>query len=114
MANRERNVGFHMFFSEKEYDLFQRKVELSRLPSKSEYIRQLIIYGTVFYIDFRELHETNRLLSNLTNNLNQIAHQANSCGNASNEDLKEAKKIIEDVWVEQKKYLQVLTKSIQR
>ena len=114
MAKRERTVNFHMYFSEEEFDLVQRKVELSGSNSMSEYIRKLVIYGAVFSIDFRELHQSNWLLSNLTNNLNQIAHQANSCGMTTNSDLQEARKIIEEVWVEQKKYLHVLTNSLER
>ena len=114
MANRSRKINFHMYFSEEEFDLLQRKVELSECNSMSDYMRKLVIYGAVFSIDFRELHQTNWLLSNLTNNLNQIAHQANSCGNVSNKDLQEAKKIMEAVWEEQKNYLQILTNSIQK
>ena len=114
MANRERTVNFHMYFSEEEFELLQKKVELSESNSMSEFIRRLVVYGAVFSIDFRELHETNRLLSNLTNNMNQIAHQANSCGNASNKDLLEAKRIMDDVWVEQKRYLQILTDFLPR
>ncbi len=114
MANRERTVNFHMYFSEEEFELLQRKVELSESNSMSEFIRRLVVYGAVFSIDFRELHETNRLLSNLTNNMNQIAHQANSCGNASNKDLLEAKRIMDDVWIEQKRYLQILTDYLPR
>ena len=112
MANRERTVNFHMYFSEEEFDLLQRKVELSGYNSMSQFIRHLVIVGDIFQIDFRELHETNWLLSNLANNLNQIAYRANSSGNVSNEDLKEAKIIMDKVMEEQKKYLQVLTRSL--
>ena len=59
MANRERTANFHMYFSEEEFELLQRKVELSESNSMSEFIRRLVVYGAVFSIDFRELHETN-------------------------------------------------------
>lgn len=105
MANRTRKYRFNFYLTEEEYDLLKRKTELSELPSVSAYIRQLIINGITFEVDYSELHRYNFLLSNLTNNLNQIAHQANSCGNATNNDLKEAKRIMEEVWQLQKSML---------
>ena len=105
MANRLRKYRFNFYLSEDEYILLKRKTELSNLPSVSAYIRQMIINGITYDVDYSELHRYNFLLSNLTNNLNQIAHQANSCGNTTNNDLKEAKKIMEEVWQLQKSML---------
>lgn len=102
MVNRTRNVNFHMYLSQEEYDLLKRKTENAGLHSMADYIRQMIIYGITYTVDFKELHRYNWLLSNLTNNLNQIAHQANSSGMATSSDLKEAKRILEDVWQLQK------------
>ena len=105
MADRYRKYRFNFYMTEEEYTLLQRKKELSNANSISEYIRQLILNGITYEVDYSELHRYNFLLSNLTNNLNQIAHQANSCENASNSDLKEAKKIMEEVWQLQKSML---------
>ena len=114
MANRSRTVNFHMYFSEEEFELLQRKVELSGLHSKADFIRSLVIHGAVFSLDFRELHQTNWLFSNMANNLNQIAHQANSCGMTTNSDLQEAKRIMDEVWGEQKKFHIALNKTLDR
>ncbi len=105
MANRARKYRFNFYLTEDEYDLLKRKKELSNLPSMSAYIRSMIINGITFEVDYSELHRYNYLLSNLTNNLNQIAHQANASGNASNRDLEESKRIMEEVWRLQKSML---------
>lgn len=105
MPNRTRKFRFNFYLTEEEYDLLKQKKELSKLPSISAYIRQLIIQGISFEVDYSELHRYNYLLSNLTNNLNQIAHQANACGNATNTDLKEALNIMEEVWQLQRSML---------
>ena len=105
MPNRTRKFRFNFYLTEEEYDLLKQKKELSKLPSISAYIRQLIIQGISFEVDYSELHRYNYLLSNLTNNLNQIAHQANASGNATNNDLKQALIIMEDVWQLQKSML---------
>ena len=105
MANRTRNYRFDFYLTKEEYELLQKKKELSGLPNMTAYLRQMIIYGICYKIDFEELHKYNWLLSNLSNNLNQIAHQANSSGMTTNPDLKEAKKIMEEVWRLQKSML---------
>ncbi|MBR3636671.1 MAG: plasmid mobilization relaxosome protein MobC [Lachnospiraceae bacterium] len=105
MANRKRKISVNVYLSDQEYDLLKRKTSLAGFNSYSEFIRQMIVYGIVYTVDFSEMHQHNFLLSNLTNNLNQIAHQANSSGLASNEDLKNAKIILEDVWRLQKSML---------
>lgn len=105
MKNRERKISINVYLNEEEFELLKRKVELSDSKSMAGYIRQMIINGFTYVVDYSELHRYNFLLSNLTNNLNQIAHQANSCGNATNNDLKEAKRIMEEVWQLQKSML---------
>ena len=105
MANRTRNYRFDFYLTKEEYELLQKKKELSGLPNMTSYLRQMIIYGICYKVDFEELHKYNWLLSNLSNNLNQIAHQANSSGMTTNSDLKEAKKIMEEVWRLQKSML---------
>ena len=108
MANRSRKIPVTFYLSEDEYDLLVRKTELAGLKSRSEYLRKMILTGIVYSIDYSEIHRNNWLLSNLTNNLNQIAHQANSVGYANSDDLAEAKKILEEVWQLQRSTLSKL------
>ncbi len=105
MPKRERSVNLHIFLNAEEYDLLKRKTKLSGLNSMSEYIRHLIVTGITYEVDYSELHRYNYLLSNLTNNLNQIAHQANASGHATSNDLKKAEEIMEEVWQLQKSML---------
>lgn len=105
MKNRSRKISINVYLNEEEFELLKRKVELSNTKSTADYIRQMIINGFTYEVDYSELHRYNYLLSNLTNNLNQIAHQANASGNATNNDLKEAKRIMEEVWQLQKSML---------
>ena len=105
MANRERKNVFTLYLSDQEYALLKAKTEAYGLPSMASYMREMIKNGYTYSVDFRELHRYNFLLSNLTNNLNQIAHQANATGSVSNADLEEARRILEDVWQLQKSML---------
>ena len=105
MKNRERKKQINIYLSEDEFTLLKRKTEMSDSKSVSDYIRHLILIGFTYEVDYSELHRYNFLLSNLTNNLNQIAHQANSSGHADNSDLNEAKRLLEEVWQLQKSML---------
>lgn len=105
MKNRERKISINVYLNQDEFDLMKVKVEQSNSKTMSDYIRQLIINGFTYEVDYSELHRYNFLLSNLTNNMNQIAHQANASGNATNNDLKQALNILEDVWQLQKSML---------
>ena len=98
MENRERKISINLYLNEQEFDLLNAKVRHSGLPNRSVYLRQLILNGFVYYVDYSHLKQQNWLLSNMANNLNQIAHQANANGYADLEDIKEARKILEDVW----------------
>ena len=102
MGNRARKKAVFLYLSDEEYDLLKKKTENAGLHSMADYIRQMIIFGITYTVDFKELHHYNWLLSNLTNNLNQIAHQANSSGMTTNSDLREARRIMEEVWQSQK------------
>ncbi len=105
MKNRERKVQFHLYFSEDEYALLKKRTIDSGMTSMADFVRKSVVYGFTYTVDFSELHKYNWLLSNLSNNLNQIAHQANSSGHTTNSDLKEALKIMEEVWQSQKSML---------
>ena len=101
MKNRERKISINVYLNQDEFDLMKVKVEQSNSKTMSDYIRQLIITGFTYEVDYSELHRYNFLLSNLTNNMNQ----ANASGNATNNDLKQALNIMEDVWQLQKSML---------
>ena len=80
MKNRERKVQFHLYFSEDEYALLKKRTKDSGMTSMADFIRKSVVYGFTYTVDFRELHKYNWLLSNLSNNLNQIAHHLNGGG----------------------------------
>lgn len=74
------------------------KFKEPKLKSKREYIRQLIIYGFVYYADFSELQTFHRRLSIIGNNLNQIACHANAAGGVTRDEMDEVKQLMEQVW----------------
>ena len=105
MEKRKRNIGVLLYLNQDEYDLLNAKVRESKMPSRAHFLRHMIVYGMVYSVDYSEMQHYNWLLSNATNNLNQIAHKVNAEGVANENDIKEAKKIMENIWQLQKSML---------
>ena len=105
MKNRTRTNLITIYLSDEELELLNGKTKLSKFPSVSAYIRHMIRYGFVYSVDYHDLQQYNWYLSNIANNLNQIAHKANSENQVTNEEIHEAKELIKEVWQLQKSML---------
>jgi len=95
---RTRNNEFKFFLSDDEKALLEAKWKASGLPSRSAYIRNLIIYSFVYDIDYSELKQYNKALSQINNNINQIARKANTYDMATNDDIKKIKEMMDEIW----------------
>ena len=108
MQNRYRNNQVHLDLSDDELALLNAKLRESKMKSKMEFLRHLILFSDIYVVDYKELQEYNFLLSNFTNNLNQIARVANSTGCIGSDDINKAIKLTEEVWRLQKSMLSKL------
>ena len=103
--NRTRKNELKIYLSDDEKYILDKKVELSRRKSTSDYIRTLILYGFVYDVDYSYLRQYNETLGKISSSLNQIAKRINSTGNVYEEDMKEVKEIMDEVWRTQKAML---------
>ena len=97
-ANRTRKNELKIYLSENEKYILDRKVELSKRKSASD-------YGFVYDVDYSYLRQYNETLGKISGNLNQIAKRINSTGNVYEEDMAEVKAIMDQVWKTQKAML---------
>ncbi|MBR4344187.1 MAG: plasmid mobilization relaxosome protein MobC [Lachnospiraceae bacterium] len=103
--NRKRSLELHVFLNEEENEIFEAKFRLSGKQNKSDFLRQLILEGFVYEIDFSDIQRNNFLLSNISNNINQIAHRINETRNIHQSDIDAIRKEIEKLWQLQKSTL---------
>jgi len=96
--NRNRKNAVLLYLNDDEKKLLEEKWKLSGLPSKASFIRNLIVYGFVYDIDYSELKQYNTALSQINNNMNQIARKANTYDIATNEDIKKVKELMDELW----------------
>ena len=103
--NRSRKNEIILYLSDDEKYLLDNKTKISGLKSRAAFIRHLIIYGFVYDIDYSQLQEYNTNLSRISNTLNQIAKRMNATGHVYDDDVKQVKELMNEVWQSQKSML---------
>ena len=98
MANRKRNNRNEIYLTDEEQFIFEEKFKLSGLKNKSAFLRQLILYGYVYDVDYSYLRDYNVELGRISAVLNQITARVNSTNRIYEEDMKEIKEMMEQVW----------------
>lgn len=105
ISNRTRKNELKIFLSDDEKYVLDCKVKLSKRRSVSDYVRTLIIYGYVYDVDYSYLQKYNETLGRISGCLNQIAKRINGSGNVYEEDIREVKELMNEVWKTQKAML---------
>ena len=105
MPNRIRKHEMVLRLSDDEYRILDGKTKLSRMRSKSAFIRQLIVEGFVYDVDYSYLRDYNYQLGKIGNNINQIAHRINETESIYKADIDEVKNQMNELWKVQKNML---------
>ena len=95
MANRIRNERLKIKLAEEEKTLFEEKRKLAKCRNMSHFIRKCVLEKEIYQVDLEPFRDLQGLLSNATNNINQIAKRVNSTGIIYKEDISGIKKEIE-------------------
>ena len=105
MPNRTRTNRNEFHLSDDEQFILDKKFEASGMKSKSAFLRTMILYGYVYDVDYSFLQKYNAELGRISSNLNQITKRINATGNLYEEDIKEVKELMNEVWRTQKSML---------
>ncbi|CAI3445250.1 plasmid mobilization relaxosome protein MobC [Enterococcus cecorum] len=95
MANRQRNIQLKICLNEKEKELFEKKMKMANCKTMSHFIRKCVLEKEIYQVDLEPFRDLQGLLSNATNNINQIAKRVNSTGVIYKDDINDMKKQIE-------------------
>jgi len=98
MAERVRKNELKVFLSDDEKYILDEKWKMSEMPSISAFIRQLIIYGYVYDVNYEDLKQYNKELNAIGNNVNQIVRLCQKTGNVYAEDISEIKELLDKIW----------------
>jgi nitrate reductase assembly molybdenum cofactor insertion protein NarJ len=72
----------------------------------------MAVDGRVIHVELDSVHEMIRLLSNATNNINQISKRLNETGNIYAADIAEIQAWQDEIWIQQKEILNSLNKML--
>ena len=107
---RPRNINLAFRVTEEERTMIERRMAQTGMKNMRAFIVKMAIDGRVIRVEFESVNEMVRLLSNATNNINQIAKRANTTGSIYAADVDELAERYEKIWGQMKKILRKLSK----
>ena len=101
--NRHHALTFRV--SDEEREIIRQNQEQSGIRNMRAYLCKMAANGQVFRVELDGVREMNRLLSNATNNINQIARRVNQTDHVHAVELGEIKIRVGEIWTQQKEIL---------
>ena len=77
MSNRRRKKQILMRLTEEEHDVLLQRMRYAGKQNREDYLRQMALTGYILRLDLSEVREALSLISNIANNINQVARRAN-------------------------------------
>ena len=113
IKNLKRPIHIKMRVTEAERDLIAEKMTAAGIRNREAYLRKTALDSFIVRLDLTDVREMVRLLSNATNNLNQIARRANETRSVYESDIRNLRENYERLWEQSEAILRSLAK-IQR
>ncbi len=98
MANRTRTHRNEFHLNDDEQYILDEKFRLSKMKSKSAFLRKLVLYGFVYDVDYSHIREMNAQLGKIGGNLNQIAKRVNTTNTIYKKDMDDIKELMNQIW----------------
>lgn len=102
MAERTRKHPVQFYLNDEEDYILEKKFQLSKMKSKSAFLRKLVLYGFVYDVDYSHIRNMNALLGNIGSNLNQIVKRVNTTNTIYKRDMEDIKELMNQIWQLQK------------
>ena len=109
----KRNISISFRVAPEEREVIQQSQEKAGFRNIRSFIFKLVTSGYVVNVDLADIRECSRLLRNVSNNVNQIAKQANTSGNVYATELAEIKNLLGEIWQNQDKIIRDFTKVLE-
>jgi hypothetical protein len=106
----KRGITLKIRVSEAERDLIIEKMAAANIRNREAYLRKMALDGYVVRLDLADVRKMVSLLSNSTNNLNQIARRANETRSVYESDITDLQGHYEKLWEQAEAILRSLAK----
>ena len=98
MANLKRNILLNFRVTEQERDLIAEKMTAAGIQNKEAYLRKMSLDGYIIRLDLAQVKEMTRLLSNVSNNINQITKRVNTDESIFASDIQDLQAQYDSLW----------------
>lgn len=98
MKKEIRQNILHFAVTDTELDIIQQKMKQLGIRNLSAFLRTMALNGFILKLDLANVRQLTRLLSNLTNNVNQIAKRLNAHGSIYETELDEIQQSQKELW----------------
>ena len=95
---RVRNVPIYVWVRPDELEAIRERMAQAGIRNLSAYIRKMALTGYVLNVDLEPVRELVSLQRRCSNNLNQVAIQANTYGGVYPQEIKTLQKDYADLW----------------
>ena len=102
MDNRKRKNQLKIYLTDEEKEIFEKKMKLANCKTMSHFLRKCVLEKEIYIVDLEPFRDLQWLLSNATNNINQIAKATNMTGVIYKKDIdymrEKIEKISKELW----------------
>ena len=102
MDNRTRRNQLKIYLTDEEKEIFEKKMKLANFKTMSHFLRKCVLEKEIYIVDLEPFRDLQWLLSNVTNNINQIAKATNMTGVIYKKDIdymrEKIEKLAKEIW----------------
>ncbi|MGM7557478.1 plasmid mobilization protein [Aerococcus christensenii] len=100
MKNQSNQLKIYLTDEEKE--IFEKKMKLENCKTMSHFLRKCVLEKEIYIVDLEPFRDLQWLLSNATNNINQIVKATNTTGVIYKNEIesmnKQIEKLSKEIW----------------
>jgi len=105
------NMGFRVNEDEKYF--IDKKMEAAGWNNFRAFMIHHLVRDEIVTVDLSGVTEMNKLLRNISNNINQIAARANATGRVYEDDIAEIKQRQAEIWEQQNAFIGKINKAVE-
>ena len=102
MDNRTRKNQLKIYLTDEEKEIFEKKMKLANCKTMSHFLRKCVLEKEIYIVDLEPFRDLQWLLSNATNDINQIAKATNITGVIYKKDIdymrEKIEKLAKEIW----------------
>ena len=102
MDNRKRKNQLKIYLTDEEKEIFEKKMKLANCKTMSHFLRKCVLEKEIYIVDLEPFRDLQWLLSNATNNINQVAKATNTTGVIYKKDIdymrEKIEKLSREIW----------------